>query len=218
MFGNVFLATQLIREAYLNRELRKLFHERAFIQRVVVPVVKDLTSLTQQPDPLQNSGYRFVELKPDDLQTGKWNFSVRSRYFKALRKIKKGMRGFALVKDTTVVGDIWCVAPSDQKNPIDHPDLRMLGIACKKGDAYAMDIFIDPAYREYKLGAPTLLSLQLMLKQEGWHRLYAYYYDDNIPSKWMHWMLKFTELPKLRVSRFFFYTKTHKNAKKNDQI
>lgn len=215
MFGNVSLAVQLIREAYLNGELQNLFHEQAFMQRIVVPVVKDLTTFTQQPDPLQNSGYRFVELKPDELRTGKWNFSVHSRYFKALRNIKKGMRGFALVKDTTVVGDLWCIAPSGQEIPIDHPDLRMLGITCKKGDAYAMDMLIDPAYRKYKLAAPTLLSLQLTLKQEGWHRLYAYYYEDNIPSKWMHWMLKFTELPKLRVSRFFFFIKTHKMLKQS---
>lgn len=209
-FEDILFAVRIFYDAASSKALLELLREQVFFLRVVIPGYVDLTTLNDQPDPFLNSDYQFVELNLEGLRAEDSTFSIRSRYFKALRKIKRGWRGFALVKDSTVIGDIWCDLPRDRKAPIRYHDLDILGIAFTDGDAYAADMFIDPAYRGKKLAAPTHLSLELILKKEGWRRLYACYYEDNLSAKWMHWMLKFKELPKFRESRFFVYTKTYK--------
>lgn len=89
-----------------------------------------------------------------------------------------------------------------------HSDLKMLGIACEEGDAYAFDMLIAPKYRGKNLAVPLQKSLQATLKKEGCQRVYGFYWDDNLPALWMHRMLKFKELPKKRISRFFFLVKS----------
>jgi hypothetical protein len=215
MFENILLPVYLIRDAVNQKEILQLFHEQVFFARVVIPVTIDLTTLKDQQNPFQNSDYQFVELNIEDLRVRNSTFSTRSRYFKALRNIKRGLRGFVLLKDTIVISDIWCVVPQNRNAPIRHPELDMLGITCTDGDVYALDMFLDPACRGKKLAVPIYQSLEITLKREGWRRIYAYYYEDNISSKWMHFMLKFKELPKLRVSRFFFIIKTHKSITTN---
>jgi GNAT superfamily N-acetyltransferase len=218
MFEEILLTISLIREAITQREMNQLFHEQVYFKRVVIPVTIDLSMLNDQLNPFQNSNFQFIELNYEDLRNRNLSFSVRSRYFKAMRNIKKGLRGFILLYDDTVISDIWCLVPRNLNTPIRHPDLDMLGITCDDRDIYALDMFIDPAYRGKKLAAPIHQSLQLTLKREGWRRIYAYYYEDNISSKWMHFMLKFKELPKLRVSRFFFLIKAHKYIPANPAI
>jgi RimJ/RimL family protein N-acetyltransferase len=210
IFEYILPLVQLLLDAISHKSLLQLFREYVFIARVVVPGFIDLTSLNCQQNPLQNSEYQFVELNLEDLRAGNPTFSIRNRYFKALYRSKSGLRGFGLVKDSKVIGDIWCVAPLNRKSPISCTDLDRLGIACTDGDAYAAGIFIDPAFRGKKLAVPIYLSLAFILKMEGWRRIYAYYYEDNISAKWMHLMIKFKELPKLRESRFFFIRKTYK--------
>jgi hypothetical protein len=212
MFENVMLVFQLLREAISEGKLQQLFRQQIFRERVATPVVIELATLASQRDPLQGSGYHLVELNLKDLQAEKWAFSVRNRRFKALRNIKRGLRGFALARDLTVVGDIWCVAPSNRRIPVRHPDLDMLEVSCSEGDVYALDMFVDPAHRREKLAVPFHRSLELTLKRAGWKKIYSYYWDDNLPSKWMHWRLKVKELPKRRVSRFFFFIRTREYA------
>jgi len=152
----------------------------------------------------------LIELKKDDIESGAFTFLVELRRLDALRNIKRGLRGFALVTaENIVIGDIWCKTPSDPRTPIKHPDLKMLKITCSETDTYALDMFIPTDYRGKKLAVPLHRALQRTLRQEGWQKLYAYYWEDNISSKWMHWMLKCTELPKIRISRFFFLIKAH---------
>lgn len=210
MFENILLSVYLIRDAVNQKAILQLFRDQVFFARVLIPVTIDLTTLNDQQNPFQNSDYQFIELNYEDLRARNSTFSIRSRYFIALRNIKRGLRGFILLKDATVISDIWCVVTKNQHATISHPDLDMLGITCTDGDAYALDMFIDPAYRGKKLAVPIHQSLELILKREGWRRIYAYYYEDNISSKWMHLMLKCKELPKLRASRFFFIIKTYK--------
>ena len=218
VFESMLLSMYLFREAVNQKEILHLFHEHVFFARVVIPVTIDLAALNDQQNPFQNSNYQFVEINLSDLRDRNLSFSIRSRYFKAMRNIKKGLRGFILLNNDTVISDIWCVVPQIRNLPVRYPDLDMLGITCTDGDIYALDMFIDPAYRGKKLAVPIHQSLQLTLKREGWRRIYAYYYEDNISSKWMHFMLKFKELPKLRVSRFFFIIKTYNSIPTNPSV
>jgi GNAT superfamily N-acetyltransferase len=215
IFAYISIAVQLFLDAVSYKSLLQLFREQVFFRRVVVPGTIDLTTLNCQQNPFQNSDYHLEALNIEDLRAKKWTFSIPNRYFRALFKMKKGLRGFGLLKDAMIIGDIWCLAPDDRNTPISYFDLDILGITCTEGDAYAADIFIDPAFRGKKLAVPLFLSMLSILKTEGCRRVYAYYYEDNTSSKWMHMMLKFKELPKLRRSRFFVIIKTYKYDQTN---
>jgi hypothetical protein len=210
MFENLRLALKLVADAIKNRQLSKIFQQQVFYKRVAIPGYFDLTQLEISKDPLSGLDFRFVELKREDIEAGKWTFLASQRRLTALRHFKQGLRGFGLVDaEAVVVGDVWCLTPGKEKKPIQHPDLRMLEINCTAQDAYALDIFLPLSQRGKNLAVPVHRSLELLLKCEGCRRLYAYYWQDNIPSRWMHLMLKFNELPKIPVSRFFFIKTTH---------
>lgn len=203
MIDDILLSIYLIVDAIQQKRLSQLLHDFFFLSRVAVPVYQELQSLKDLKNPFLNSEYQFVEVTRDSISASKLNFSSRSRYYKALHNLKKGLRGFILYHDSTIIGDIWCHAPRGSNKAIRHPDLDLLGIAYTNQDGYALDMFIDPAYRGKKLAVPFHQAMQNVLKNESWNRLYAYYYEDNLSSRWMHWMLKYKELPKVSVSRFF---------------
>ena len=208
MFEYISYALELFSNAIKTHSLKNLFHQQVFYKRIAVPVLIDLSADIKPPFP-ENSEYHIEELTMDDLRANKWDFIVHNRRHVAASKLKQGLRGFVLLEGSQVVGDIWCAAPKNGDQVVRHRDLDMLKISCQRGDCYALDMFVCPEYRDKKVAIPLHRALQLILKQEGWQRIYAYYWNDNVASKWMHWMLKCKELPHLQISRFFFLIKTH---------
>jgi hypothetical protein len=124
-----------------------------------------------------------------------------------LRNLRKGWRGFALIEGATVVGDIWCDAVPGPGNIVAHPDLQLLAISCKEKEVYAFDMLIAPQYRGKNFAGPLQRFLHFSLKKDGFRKVYGFYWDDNLPALWMHRILKFKELPKRQMSRFFGYQK-----------
>jgi hypothetical protein len=212
MLENIMVTYHQTREAWSTGGLKDVFRPRAFLNRIATPTEMDLSRPLSFPtDLLQDLDYRFVELNLEDLLAGKWSFAVRSRCFKALRNLRKGWRNFALVEDATIMGDVWCDSVPGPGNIVAHPDLKMLGIDCKEKEVYAFDMLIAPQYRGKNLAVPLQRFLHVSLKNEGFRKVYGFYWDDNLPALWMHRMLKYKELPKRRISRFFFLHK-YRNA------
>ena len=201
-------------EALAEGGVKNVFraHPQVYQNRLATPVVMELaTSNITLPPPPQNTTFQFIEIKMEDMQAGKWTFAVPSRGIKTLLNLKTGFRSFAVAEATKVIGDIWCFIPPEPGKVISHPELSMmkiLGITLNKGDVYAFDMVIDPAYRGKNLATPLQRFLQARMKMEGYQNVYGYYWDDNIPALWMHRMLKFKELPKKSISRFFFFMRT----------
>ncbi|GAB4486046.1 MAG: hypothetical protein Fur0016_26950 [Anaerolineales bacterium] len=207
MLETLRFAFSIFGEAFQKRDLRSLFHQHVFYQRVAVPIVIDLDALPFSKEPFDGAPYRCIELERQAILISEQVFFKRTRRFDALRHLKQGLRGFGLRDETgLLVGDMWCAFPGSR---VARDDLGMLGLSCEPDSAYALDMFIAPEYRGQKLAVPLHQSVQLTLKRAGWRKLYAYYWEDNRASRWMHWMLKCTELPKRRVSRFFWLKITH---------
>jgi GNAT superfamily N-acetyltransferase len=207
MLDYFVLAYYMASEAMASGELLALFKRQISWNRLLTPVEMDLSVSLSDEKGLGNSELRFVELYIDDIRTEKWIFSVRSRGVKAVYKLKRGMRGFALVRDAVVIGDVWCVFARDGK-PASHPDLKTLGLTCGDREVYAFDMLIDQSYRGKNLAVPLQRALQRALKEEGYLKVYGAFYDDNLPALWMHRMLKYKELPKRQVSRFFSFNRS----------
>jgi GNAT superfamily N-acetyltransferase len=192
-------------EALQEEGLKGILRPRFFRNRKATPVEMDLSVLPAQTNLLRDPSYQFVELKMETLAKRDLLFTIPSRGIKASRNLKRGWRGFAIIKGDLVVGDVWCVTPGKDGNHVMHPDLSMLGITCTDREAYAFDMYISQDHRGDNLAAPFQRLLQAKLKAEGWRKVYGYYWDDNLPALWMHRMLRFKELPKRQVSRFLFY-------------
>ena len=204
MFHKLMIIFSRIREILAEGNLWNLIQKLVFWNKIATPVEMDLTTLAPQTNINQDTGYKFIELTHNDLLGAKWYFPITSRRLKAMQNLKNGWRSFAIVNDSTVVGDVWCITFHGELAHHVHPDLKMLDIRWEEGEAYAFDMLIHPTYRGKNLAAPLHRFLQLTLKNEGYRKVYGYYWNDNLPALWMHRMLKFHELPKRRVSRFFF--------------
>jgi GNAT superfamily N-acetyltransferase len=225
MLESVKVICHQIIEAFAEGGVKNIFRPRVFWNRVAIPVVMELsTSKSALSDYLIGTDFQFSEINIKDLQAGKWSFATPSRKLKALRNLKRGFRSFAITENSVVVGNVWCLTPRKDGQCISHPDLDMLGIICGEADSYAFDMFIAPAYRGKNLAAPLQKLLHASLSDEGCEKVYGYYWDDNLPALWTHRILKFKELPKRCVSRFFFLVKSreidsagasYKNSQKN---
>jgi len=212
MLEYVKFAVRLLTKTIKEHGFSQLLSQQVFFNRAAIPFLIDLSALSFQTDPLLDLGHRLVILQREEVEAERWPFFEETRRLNALRRFKCGLTGFGLLNtENVVVGDIWCVIPHTHQAVIQHPDLEMLKIVCAAGDVYAYDMFIASDFRGKKLAAPFHRSLQLFLKQAGWQRVYAYYWADNLPAKWMSWMLKSTELPKVRVSRFFLFKFIHQS-------
>jgi hypothetical protein len=201
-----------LREMVAEGDLRNLFRNRVFFNRIAIPACMDLAALKIPVDSGKNSNYKFLELTQEDIRIRTRSFAMKSRALRATRNLKKGFRGFAILEGQSVVGDLWCITPDKSGNCISHPDLGILGVTCEENEAYAFDMHIETSRRGKNLAAPLQRFLHSVLKEEGIRRVYGFYWADNIPALWMHRMLKFKELPKRKVSRFFFLQKSRDAA------
>ena len=204
MFDYIKLAFYMFCDYRAEGNLSELFRRVIFRNRIAIPTEIDLTKY--QFDKINvDEKFQLIELIMDELNSKKWEFAIPCRRIKALRNLKRGQRGFAVTTGSVVIGDNWIVVPDDTRNVIKHPDLEMLGIECDHGEVYGLDMLIAPDYRGKKLAVPLQLYSLKTLKLEGYNKIYGYYWEDNIPAMRFHRRLKYRELPKRRVSQFFFY-------------
>ena len=207
MIDNIKLAFYMFCDALAEGSLYELIRLFIFRNRIAIPAEIDLTKIRFDKINLDEN-FRFIELKTDELNSNKWEFAVPCRRIKAYRNLKRGLRGFAVTTGTVIIGDDWMVVPDNARNVIKHPELEMLGIECKHGEVYGIDLLIAPDYRGKGLAVSLQLYNQTTLKLEGYNKLYGFYWEDNVPAMRMHQKLKYRDLPKRRISRFFFYKKS----------
>lgn len=202
---NIQIFVLLIWYLLKNDGLIKLLRKQVFRGRLATPVEMDLSISLTYKQVLPDLQHQFVELNIEAIRSNRVSFAVPIRGINALRKLKKGYRYFAMVRGNTVVGDIFCIVPHNKREPIVNSDLEMLGIICKLQEAYETDLFVDPSYAGKHLSAFILRSLHIKLREDGLKKLYSYHWDDNIPAVRAHRRVNYKELPKRRVSRFFFF-------------
>lgn len=202
------LMFQMLREAVGQHHVGGMLHDRVFWRRVATPVEMDLTAIPVQEKILADPEFTLVQPTLKEVRAGRWRYATASRGIKAEHYLQQGRRNFAIAHGNLIVADIWCEPPCTETRRVRHPDLKLFGFDCHPGETYAFDAFIDPTYRGHNLAAPLQRFLQQTLKREGCTKVYGNYYDDNIPAMWMHRMLRFKELPKRQVSRFFFWVQS----------
>jgi GNAT superfamily N-acetyltransferase len=189
------------------------FVERIFINKVAVTVEKDLSMappLTTTPFPndihainITSDLFTTASKRPEGLRYSTVK-GPDDRRLKALGYLKKGYRGIALAIGNEVCGDIWYVGPRADKKGVKHPDMKWLGLRCNPSDTYAFDMYLHPEKRGNNLA--TLLQNEALrsMKKDGFTRAFGYYWATNTPALWVHRMLEWKNLRRVKVSRFLF--------------
>lgn len=190
-------------EHFRAGEFWSLLGKRIYFGKTVMPVEMDLEDLPGQQEPLRGTPFQIISLSREQLDEGLRFFS-KSRHLKAKYYLRHGFRGYGLIKGSLVVGYIWFACPASLEEKIRHPDLKWLRIENEAGAAYAFDMHIAPEYRGHGLSTAFQKAALYVLKKDGLGKVYGFYWTDFIPSLWMHRLLKWKELGKKRVWRFFF--------------
>ncbi|HBA88686.1 MAG TPA: GCN5 family acetyltransferase [Geobacter sp.] len=194
-------------ETVRNGSFKGLLRETVYLNREAVPVEIDLSKLRPTADFPRPSGEEIVELTPDVLSRRSLSYPVRSRELKTSDYLKRGYRGYAVVRENEVAGDIWCADATAARDGRNHPDESWLGIRCRDGEVYTFDMFVAPGNRGGNIAAALQNGALHELKKQGFTKAYGFFWSDNVPALWVHRTLRWRELTRVRVSRLLLSRK-----------
>lgn len=181
--------------------LKALFRETVYLNREAVPVEIELSALRPVEDFARPADEEVVEITGDLFKERPLLYTVKSRELKAFDYLKRGYRGYALVKGNTVSGDIWCADRETGSGGSKHPDEAWLGFTCRESEVYTFDMFVDPVKRGGNAAAALQNGALHALRKEGFTKAYGFFWSDNVPALWTHRMLRWRELQRVRASR-----------------
>jgi GNAT superfamily N-acetyltransferase len=186
-----------------------------YINHEVVPVVKDLQTVSPVFETLVKQNINFIEVTQETLPRFNFSYRFKSRLLKAKRNINNGYKSFAVVSGYFVVGDVWYVTSETSKHSHLHNDVDLLFIVPGEKDVYLFDMFVDPINRGKNIAAPMMNYALFRLAERGYIKAFGYFEARNIPALWVHRMLQFEELDRILVSRYFFARSSRKILKTN---
>jgi GNAT superfamily N-acetyltransferase len=194
---------EMLRASGRGRALR----ECLYWSGELVPVERDLSSVASPDAALAKLGATLVWLGPGDAAARRLRYPVQSRRYKAFKYFGRGCRAFALVRDNEVLGDVWHAPVGATQAQLAHRDFDALGLDPGPKDVYMFDMFVDPRHRGEALAATLLGGALHALGQQGCARGYGFFRADNIPALWVHRLLRYKELPRVRVRRVLCMTR-----------
>lgn len=187
---------------------KSLFGELFFLRRAAIVVEKDLSELTERPQPLASAKLKVLEIDEDMLFSGAYRFAVGSRYLKAVDRLKRGYGAYALAKGNVIVGDTWHFTSEDTDDPrVLHEDLQHFGFRNWKGsEIYTFDIYVAPGERKGGVSAAFQNSAMLALRAKAYKKAYGFYWADNIAAQWCTRVTnRWKEVGAFHVSRFLIF-------------
>lgn len=188
------------------------FKNYIFFNRVAVKAEKNLADIVPVDAQLEKAGVKLVEITSSSLR-GDDNcqplfYLDEERKEKALLYLRKGYQGLAVVSGNEVNGDIWYTSARNKPKGSIHPDLGWLKMSCGESDAYAFDMYLNPARRGKNLANLLQGGVLNQIKKDGFTRALGYYWAENIPALWVHRTLQWTETGRVKVSRFWCLSRT----------
>ena len=195
-------------------QMHRLYHYlegRIFFSKIGVLVEKDLSSLQPLGDAVAKAGLQVVRVTADALAPNTpthppLSYQSEKRHQKILRYLRCGYRGVALARSGVVVGDVWYWSPAFALENALHPDLRWLPISCGKDDVYGFDLVLFPGERGKNLANLVQTAALHEIRRDGFQRVFGYYWLDNLPALWVHRTLRWKEVRRVAVSRFYCFS------------
>jgi GNAT superfamily N-acetyltransferase len=204
VIDRISLGIQEVVEAFKEGGWRNLLGKRFYFNRALTPCEMDLGSLPELEKPVLEKPYQIIQFTEKLAENDSLIFPDKRRYLKTRVRMRKGLTCYVLLKDRTVVGDIWCDCPEGPDERASHDDLGWLRIENRPGEVYSFDMFIDAEERGNNLAGPFMKGFLYVLKDRGFKKSYGYYWSDYMPALWMHRILKFQEREQMKMWRFLF--------------
>ena len=201
MITEIRIRFNQVLETWKEKGVFYLFNIYVFVNREIIPVVMDLNSLKPHALSAERGNFKLIEILKDRIENTRFVYPFKSRYLKMLRNLNKGYKGFAIVKGDEVIGDIWYVSVNNFGTRMKHPDLKLLDIHLNKNDVYMFDMYVKPEERGGGVVNFLLGSALNELKEKGFIKVYGYYMAHNIPALWVHRMLGYKEMKRLKWNR-----------------
>lgn len=189
-------------EAWRAKNISSALDKAFFIGKEAISVEKDLSSLKPFSLLKDHREFTFMEILKDSPGKGSLVYPLKSRRLKMLRNLDKRYQGFAILNGNEVVGDLWCCTPQTGLREMNHPDLAWLGLRLHEKEAYLFDLYVKPEERGKGLVNLFLWKTLNALKDRGVTKVYGYYLTDNLPALWVHRMMGYKELKRVRRRRW----------------
>ena len=186
--------------------LKKVF----FLNKEIIPAEKDLALLPALKQSPKTEAITFVEISPGAFDGLRSMYASKNRQVRVSKNFKKGYRGFAVIKGEEIVGDIWYCIKAETGSTFRHPDLKWLewvGIQLGERDVYLFEMYVKSQERGGGLVNFMLWNALNGLKNKGFKRAYGYCTADNIPALWVHRILGYKELKRIKMHRVLSVTR-----------
>ena len=195
------MALKLILPLAVRRRLRRV---AGFIYSDIEGIVaeKDIAALEEKDLAPSAAQWEMLEVSAGD--TGPYLAGLRRKEgslgtAKARRYMRSGFRGTAARRDGQVVGAVWSVTKAESRLSCVHHDLRRLRIGLADDEAYMFDMYIEPEHRGLALSTSLFRTAFRGLRARGVVKVKGYYVVDNLPALWMHRVMGYREVGRVRV-------------------
>ncbi|HJV33442.1 GNAT family N-acetyltransferase [Geomonas sp.] len=168
-----------------------------------VPVEKRLDLLKPLQPPPDADELELVELSRENPPTA--HYPLQSRREKAFVNLAKGYRAFALVRNGTVIADLWYVTSERPAGSGIERYLQWFDIQLGRDEAYMFDMHVFPDARGKALATFFLASVLHAMRESGFGKVYGYFDAHNFPALWVHRLLGYQERPRVLVRKLFVH-------------
>jgi hypothetical protein len=197
-------------ETWKSEGFSSVWRKAFFINKVVLPAVKDLSSLPPLKVSAKTGDVRFVEIQDERFSGESVRFPSRSRELRVPKNLKKGYRGFAIIKGEDVIGDMWYCTGEGPNPTAKHPDLEWFewfGVTLGDKDVYMFEMYVKPQERGGWMVNILHWNALKALREKGFEKVYGYCTADNVPALWVHRTLGYKEVGRFKMHRLMFLTR-----------
>lgn len=186
----------------------RVFRDVVFSCRDAILIEKDLEKATFTAAIFEKLNVDFVELTSELISKGGLQFALKCRHQNALNYLESGYGGHAIVMEGRILGDIWYYPKTPTESASAHKHLRWLGVTLRHGEVYSFDTYLIADARGNNLSAAMDRSSMYALRQKGFKKAYAYYWEDNTAAVWNNRVVyKCKELKKYKVLTIMLFRK-----------
>lgn len=203
---NFFMRVLQINDYIKTNGLKSFLYSVFYINRKVIIIERDLSTVFDKWSPKQETGVQFVEFNRRNFTKDVSDYHLKNRYYKAIAYFKKGYVCHAMLKDGKVIGDIWHSITKPKNDLLPNPDVKKLKISESADGVYSFDQFVIPSERGNNMAAALVNFHLWSLKAYGYKKVYGYYWSDNIPAIWNNKIMNnFVEIDHLKVNGCYFF-------------
>jgi len=194
-------------ELFKHEGFISLIKNSVFFKRKLIVFKKDLSAEDAQIKQVRRTNVNIINVTLDDFKTQDYQFSSKSRFYKAIKYFRYSSEAFFALKNNIVIGDVWFSSKSFDHGKDYHPDLAMLNFKLNKEDIYMFDMYLEPSERGSAVESSILGQAINTFQRRGFKNIFTYVMAENTPALWMTRVMGFKELNYLYMSRLFFIRK-----------